>query len=113
KGVRSLELGKSGLLFSDADADAAAIARGERPAGGAAAADDDLSLRKRLAVPHDRRLWDLFRALNRGWSVEQLHELTRIDPWFLRQFAEIRDLRRDARKLGLARLEPSQLQRLK
>ena len=37
----------------------------------------------------------LFRALDRGWTVEQIHELTKIDPWFLRQFAEIVELRRD------------------
>ena len=37
-----------------------------------------------LAVPNDRRMWALFRALDRGWTVEELHELTKIDPWFLR-----------------------------
>src|SRR5213078_2061675 len=79
KGVRSLELGRSGLLFFDADRDRAAQA-GE--------AEDDGSLRKRLAVPSDRRMWDLFRAITRGWSIEQLHEATKIDRWFLRQFAE-------------------------
>ena len=45
----------------------------------------DAALRKRLVVPTDRRIWDLFRALNRGWSVEQLYDCTKIDPWFLRQ----------------------------
>ena len=47
-------------------------------------------------MPDDRRMWDLFRALDRGWSVEQIHELTKIDPWFLRQFAEIAEMRREA-----------------
>ncbi|MGE3521092.1 MAG: carbamoyl-phosphate synthase large subunit, partial [Vicinamibacterales bacterium] len=47
KGVRSLELGKSGLLFAPSPHDE----------------EDDAALRKRLAVPHDRRMWDLFRAL--------------------------------------------------
>src|SRR5574342_56244 len=58
KGVRSLELGRSGLLFAPSTADD----------------EDDGALRKRLAVPSDRRMWDLFRALGRGWSVEQLNE---------------------------------------
>src|SRR6187431_1606141 len=70
KGVRSLELGKSGLLFAPSALDE----------------EDDAALRKRLVIPSDRRMWDLFRALNRGWSVEQVHEATKIDPWFLRQF---------------------------
>ena len=31
-----------------------------------------------------------------GWTVEQLHELTNIDPWFLQQFSQISELRRIA-----------------
>jgi len=62
KGVRSLELGKSGPLFAPSALDE----------------EDDAALRKRLAVPHDRRMWDLFRALQRGWTVEQIHEITKI-----------------------------------
>src|SRR6202030_1652251 len=57
KGVRSLELGRSGLLFAPSNADD----------------EDDTSLRKRLAIPSDRRMWDLFRAIDRGWSAESLH----------------------------------------
>src|SRR6187399_184833 len=63
KGVRSLELGRSGLLFAPSVMDE----------------EDDGALRKRLAVPSDRRMWDLFRALGRGWSIEQIHEVTKID----------------------------------
>jgi len=116
KGIRSLELGKSGLLFSDAEADAAAAATMPRPRGAAARAaanEDDAALRKRLSVPHDRRMWDVFRALARGWAVEQIHELTKMDPWFLCQFAEIAELRKGAKKLGLARLEDEDMRRLK
>jgi carbamoyl-phosphate synthase large subunit len=91
KGVRSLELGRSGLLFSHADADRVRVA-GEK--------DDDTALRKRLAIPSDRRMWDLFRAIDRGWPIEEIHELTKIDRWFLRQFAEIADMRRDVAAAG-------------
>src|SRR5215510_436156 len=97
KGVRSLELGRSGLLFPGLDE----------------TAEDETALRKRLAVPSDRRLWDLFRALGRGWSVEQLHEITRIDPWFLRQFAEIRDMQQSVAKNGLDGIDPMSMRRLK
>ena len=81
KSVRSLELGKFESLF---------------PAGPDDTADegeDESALRRRLVVPNDRRMWALFRALRRGWTVETLHELTKIDPWFLQQFAEIEQLR--------------------
>ena len=84
KAVRSLELGKSGGLFPAAPDDA----RDDT--------EDETALRKRLVVPNDRRMWALFRALRRGWSVETLHELTKIDRWFLQQFADIEELRRMA-----------------
>jgi carbamoyl-phosphate synthase large subunit len=94
KGVRSLELGKSGLLFAPTGSD--------RSVPGVSDAEDDAALRKRLVVPHDRRMWDLFRALGRGWSVERIHELTKIDPWFLRQFADINEMHRQVADTGVA-----------
>jgi carbamoyl-phosphate synthase large subunit len=97
KGVRSLELGRSGLLFAPSNVDD----------------EDDAALRKRLAIPTDRRMWDLFRAIGRGWSVEQLHEVTKIDPWFLRQFTEIAGMRERAAAVGLDGVNPDELRRLK
>src|SRR5687767_3498682 len=79
KAFRSLELGSSGLLLTQP---------GEE--------EDDASLRKKLVVPNDRRMWALFKALERGWTVDVLHELTNIDPWFLQQFSQISELRRIA-----------------
>src|SRR5687768_14268019 len=81
KAVRSLEIGKFGSLFPSGPEDTADEE------------EDETALRKRLVVPNDRRMWALFRALRRGWSVETLHDLTKIDPWFLQQFAEIEELR--------------------
>src|SRR6476660_8309600 len=97
KGVRSLELGKTGLLFAPSSIDD----------------EDDVALRKRLAIPSDRRMWDLFRAVDRGWTVEQLHDATRIDPWFLRQFIEIAAMRNNAMSQGLDGLDTAELRRLK
>src|SRR5438309_2275320 len=107
KGVRSLELGRSGLLFTPADGD-----RGAGPPG-IGEAESDGALRKRLGVPTDRRMWDVFRALDRGWTVEQVHESTKIDPWFLRQFAEIVDMRRAASNAGIDGMTPDVTRRLK
>jgi carbamoyl-phosphate synthase large subunit len=105
KGIRSLELGKSGLLFT-------------RPAAGhddspAIDEEEDATLRHELIVPNDRRMWSLFRALDRGWTVEHLHELTRIDPWFLEQFAELVELRRTAEMVGLRDMSSDLLRTLK
>src|SRR3954466_781665 len=79
KAVRSLELGKLGTLFPPLSPDAADD-------------EDDSELRKQLVVPTDRRMWAVFRALRRGWDIEQIHELTNIDRWFLQQFCDIVEL---------------------
>ena len=42
-----------------------------------------------------------------------LHECTRIDPWFLQQFAEIAELEKTARMLGLRAMSPELLLTLK
>jgi carbamoyl-phosphate synthase large subunit len=82
KAVRSLEIGKTGSLFPSGPDDTSDES------------EDETALRKRLVVPNDRRMWALFRALRRGWTAETLHDLTKIDPWFLRQFVEIEELRK-------------------
>jgi carbamoyl-phosphate synthase large subunit len=105
KGIRSLELGKDGLLFG----------RPPRSDENAVQEDDeeDTSLRRRLVVPNDRRMWALFRALDKGWSIEHLHELTKIDPWFLEQFAELVELRRTAEMVGLRDMSHDLMRTLK
>lgn len=45
-----------------------------------------------LSVPNDNRLRVVIHALERGWSVEELARLTRIDPWFLDQMKQMADL---------------------
>ena len=97
KGVRSLELGRTGLLFAPSNMDD----------------EDDAALRKRLAMPTDRRMWDLFRAIGRGWTIERLHEGTRIDPWFLGQFVEIAAMRRSAAAKGIDGMDAGEMRRLK
>ncbi|MBL8976298.1 MAG: carbamoyl-phosphate synthase large subunit, partial [Myxococcales bacterium] len=42
-----------------------------------------------LGRPHPTRLWHVGAALRLGVSIERVHELTRIDPWFLDQIAAI------------------------
>src|SRR6187200_2731458 len=80
KAVRSLELGRNGSLFPATDA----------------SEEDESALRQKLVVPTDRRMWAVFRALDRGWTIETLHDLTKMDPWFLQQFHDIVQLRKMA-----------------
>ena len=113
KGVRSLELGRSGLLFSDAEP-TPSPPRAEAAGAPKTASEDDAALRKRLAVPHDRRMWDLFRALGRGWSVEQIHELDEdrpLVPAAVRR--DPRDARRRPRSSASPGSTPAHMRRLK
>ena len=84
KAIRSLELGRQSRLFAGRSDDEF----------------DEPALRKKLVVPTDRRMWAVFEALDRGWPVDEIHELTRIDPWFLRQFAGIVELKKTAQLVG-------------
>src|SRR5687767_5203603 len=106
KGIRSLELGRAGLLFPRPELD-------DSGDHGAIDEEEDAALRRQLIVPNDRRMWALFRALDKGWPTEQLHELTRIDPWFLEQFAELVELRRTAEMIGLRDMSTDLLRTLK
>jgi carbamoyl-phosphate synthase large subunit len=109
KGIRSLELGREGLLFTRPSADDADDA-GDGPE---LDEEEDARLRRSLIVPNDRRMWALFRALDKGWPIQQIHELTKIDLWFLEQFAEIVELRRTAEMIGLRDMSSDLLRTLK
>ncbi len=50
---------------------------------------DSEDLLTRLGEPSHDRYELLFEALRRGFGVEALRERTQIDPWYLRQFAEL------------------------
>ena len=50
---------------------------------------DDTKLTRKLAVPSQGRLYYVRYALKMGWTIERVHEHTRIDPFFLGQIAEL------------------------
>ncbi|MFL6448006.1 MAG: carbamoyl-phosphate synthase large subunit [Bryobacteraceae bacterium] len=66
KGLRSLETGK---------------------AAGSVALNPDL-IAKRLITPNPERLDYIRFAFDQGYSVEQVHEMTAVDRWFLEQVAQ-------------------------
>ncbi|OLC55283.1 MAG: hypothetical protein AUH85_09615 [Chloroflexi bacterium 13_1_40CM_4_68_4] len=103
KALRSLEVKGQGLLW-------------EAPAW-VEVHDPKAFVAKFLSGPAtDDRLWRLFAALRRGATVDEVHERTRIDRWFLRKMAAIvrfaeaelqgktptPDLLRRAKRLGFA-----------
>ena len=101
KAFRSLELGSSGHLL------------GQAGAGAGLPPEDDASLQQALGIPTDRRMWAVFRALDRGWPLEEIQRLTHIDPWFLTQFQQIVELGRAVQAVGARDLSDDLLRELK
>ncbi len=50
---------------------------------------DDTELRRRLVVPSAERIYYVLHALTKGYAIDEVHELTNIDLWFLDNLAEI------------------------
>ena len=76
KGIRSLEISRYGLGFDGKD-------------NLVPTPKDDVELRHRLVVPNDMRHFYVKHALEKGWTVEQVASLTKIDRWFLENIREI------------------------
>ena len=74
KGLRSLEVGRFSL------------------SGGAGETLTDEQLSQRLVTPSSQRLDAVVAALERGRSIEEIHRLSNIDPWFLREIEAILEL---------------------
>ncbi len=64
KAIRSLELDRYGLAFPRMNC-------------------SDEELRRGIRVPNEDRLWYIAEAFRRGYSIEEVYELSKIDPWFL------------------------------
>jgi carbamoyl-phosphate synthase large subunit len=47
------------------------------------------ALMELLRAPDGDRIWHLADAMRMGFSLDELHRLTHIDPWFLRELSEI------------------------
>jgi carbamoyl-phosphate synthase large subunit len=75
KALRSLETGLTGLDEIEIE--------------GLGKGDDANVLRAAIGTPTPDRLLKVAQALRLGMSVEEAHEATKIDPWFLAQLADI------------------------
>jgi carbamoyl-phosphate synthase large subunit len=101
KGLRALEIGRSGWHV------------------GARLTDDRLeddtleTLRGALRQPTPERIFQVKHALERGLSVEEVYELTKIDRWFLDQMNDLLDAERRYRALeAITALEMRSMKRM-
>ncbi|MCS6921153.1 MAG: carbamoyl-phosphate synthase large subunit, partial [Elioraea sp.] len=95
KGLRSLETGLAGF---DEVEELAGADRGEIVAA--------------LSTPTPDRILAVAQAFREGLTVEEVHQATRYDPWFLREIEEIVETEAMVRAAGLPR-EADALRRLK
>ncbi len=99
KALRGLEIGTDGL--------------NEMLPKNISAEDAEVILRQELREPKDRRLWYVADAFRKGYSLQQVFDVTAIDPWFL---ANIEDLVHDEQKMinmNLSDLDADTLYRFK
>jgi carbamoyl-phosphate synthase large subunit len=74
---------------------------------------DPETIADQLAYPRAERLWYVADAFGIGMSVDELHALTKIDPWFLAQVKEIVDLELALEKRTLESINAGDLRELK
>jgi carbamoyl-phosphate synthase large subunit len=75
KALRSLEIGVTGLY-------------GGRWGGGREIRDRT-EIERKLITPCAERVFYIRHAFRAGFTAEEIHRLTKIDPWFLQQIQEI------------------------
>ncbi|HEY8458960.1 MAG TPA: carbamoyl-phosphate synthase large subunit, partial [Blastocatellia bacterium] len=74
---------------------------------------NDETLRRKLIIPNAERVHYLHIAFERGWTVDELYELTSIDPWFLSQLRQIVDAQEELKQETLASLSTARLRAAK
>jgi len=92
KGLRSLEVRSAFRIPSDLD---------------------DAELRRRLVVPSAERVYFVMHALTLGYSLDVLHDLTKIDPWFLDNLSQIIETERELRRESIETISRDDLREAK
>jgi carbamoyl-phosphate synthase large subunit len=87
KALRSLETGLTGLDEIEIE--------------GFGKGDDHNALRAAIGKPTPDRLLNVAQAMRSGMGVEEIHDVCKIDPWFLQRIAEIIALEKKVQRHGL------------
>ena len=70
-------------------------------------------LEKEIKEPTDKRMFAIAEAIRRGYSIDKLHELSKIDPWFLHKIKNIIELEHKLSRYKLEDLPPQLLREAK
>ena len=98
KALRGLETGRNGLDSNRIDV--------STPEGLA-------MLRRELREPGPDRVFHVADAFRAGLGRDEVHALTRIDPWFLVQIEDLVRIEGDVRSAGLAAIDAARMRALK
>ncbi len=72
------------------------------------------AIRGKLSWPNERRVWYVRYAIKSGMSMEEIHQLTGIDRWFLDQLTEIIEVEDQIRGLAaLDKIDAPMMKRIK
>jgi carbamoyl-phosphate synthase large subunit len=83
------------------------------PRNGAYTAEDLNQIRTELAIPRAKRLWFVGDAFRAGMSLEEVHKLSKIDPWFLDQIEELIAAEGEIAQQKISKVEADDLRRYK
>jgi carbamoyl-phosphate synthase large subunit len=99
KALRSLEIGARGF--------------GGGGKHGLDEAPDTAVIRTKLATPNAERIFYIRYAFMAGMTVEDIFDLSKIDPWFLHQLREIHEMETALKACTIDRVDPVRLRRAK
>jgi len=98
KALRGLEIGKTGL----------------NPTGLDITSEEGLAkLKRELREPRPDRVFHLADAFRAGLTLEEVHDLSHVDPWFLAAFEDIVLVEKEVREQGLTALDALRMRELK
>ncbi|MHA1237788.1 MAG: carbamoyl-phosphate synthase (glutamine-hydrolyzing) large subunit [Candidatus Odinarchaeia archaeon] len=70
-------------------------------------------LKELLAYPTDERLFNIGEALKNGMSVDEVHELTKVDRWFIHKIKNIVDMDNYLTEIGKLKSKEKRVSKLK
>jgi carbamoyl-phosphate synthase large subunit len=69
----------------------------------------EMQIEEGLRVPTDERIFVIAEALRRGMLIEEIHQLSRVDPWFLNKLSRLIDIEGRLRGKSLNEISDEQL----
>ena len=93
KAIRMLDVGRLGLVCNDEF--------------------EVEDFERELREPTEERIFSIVKAMESGWTVEQIHKLSYIDPWFLEKIRNVVEIAHRCRESGKAGIDADLLREAK